>query len=227
MSKKAKENTIIHKTVRAATAIIIICFIISSFSIIMLSHLYSIGKYDKKFEMFGVYEKFEKELALNKTSNIISFIESEQELDRNFFNTDERDHLLDVRVIANKIKFLNILSLSLILVSLISLAYVDKNNFFANTSKTLLYSGLAIILILVLALMVYLTIGFDIFFERFHQLLFVDNYAFDPRVSNMKALFPDSFFLYTLKRIYLEVFIIGLLAAAAGTFVRIKIKKRK
>ena len=80
--------------------------IISVFLILLLSsvfsYLYNLNYYDKKYQQNSVYDRFDKETAMNATKNLFGFFKSKNELDVNFYNERERSHLLDVKLLIQK-----------------------------------------------------------------------------------------------------------------------------
>ena len=61
-------------------------------------------------------------------------------------------------------------------------------------------------------------------FSAFHKVFFTGNYAFDPNVSNMKALFPDEFFFDTAKIIIMDIIRKALFVMSFGFLLRIFFK---
>lgn len=227
MNKSQKENITILNYVNK---FLMILFIISIFFVslisLVFSNTYDLGKYDTRFEKFSVYEKFPKEIALEKTQNIISFFDSEQELDRDFFKQDEITHLEEVKNLLSRLKILYFIFIFLTWFTLIVLAYINKKNYFNILSDLFFYSGIFILLILLILVIAYFVIGFDVLFWNFHEIFFIEKFAFDPYFSNMKSLFPDVLFFDIGRNIIIELVLEGILFLIVGLVVK-KNKKIK
>lgn len=200
-------------------------FFIISFSS-LFSYLYDINYYDKGYAKYNIYQRFTKEKAMNATENILGYFKSENMLDDVFFNKDEISHLYDVKVIIGKINAIYIASLIAFWAAL-SLSYITlKEKFPGFFSSILLYSGLASLALMLSSVAAYLFSGFDFLFLKFHELFFTGNYMFDPRVSNMKALFPDAFFFDMASAIAAAIIIKSLLISASGYILRERFQKK-
>lgn len=186
-NRKRKADTII---LSAAFVILSIVLLFSSLFAIMQSFYF-----DYAFEKYDVYERFERERALEANENILDFLNHENSLDSNFLMEDEISHLEDVRHILDRIKLIYHFSLVLLFVLLI----IYGHEIFKVSST--------ILLILFIFLLIYYIFGFDFVFLRFHQIFFTGNYAFDPSVSNMKAIYPDGLFMFFSQLFYLKTVI--------------------
>jgi len=195
VNKKVKKNIIIHKKkINYLLFLIVIpVFFIILFST-LYSQLYNLNYYDKKYELYNVYETFEKDIAINKTNNLLNYFKSKNELDSTFFNEDEISHLNDVRNLLNTTRQIYYLSMTIFWITLIIIYLINKQNISDFFFKVLFVSGIFTISFFVLFGLYYLAYGFDNLFLKFHELLFIGNYSFDPTISNMKALFSDEFF---------------------------------
>lgn len=200
--------------------------IIISFLSPILSNTYDLKKYDSRFQKFGVYNVLEKEVALDKAQNIISFFKSKSNLDNTFFSENEISHLYDVKNILQKSKTTYYFSLFLIWSSLIILAFLDKKNYFINLSNTTFSLGLIILVMITLFLVLYYLFGFKFVFEKFHHVFFTGNYAFDPHISNLKKLFPDIFFYDVSRTILFSLITQSIFFLVMGYVIK-KVSKKK
>jgi uncharacterized membrane protein len=227
VSKKQKTNTIIHKQIKF---FILILFVLSIFFVSIISYIFSntydITKYDLRFERFGVYDRFIKEEALQKTQNIITFFKYESELDKDFFKYDEIIHLEEVRSILSVTNIVYHIFIFIVFTIIILLFFIAKKNSLSFFFDMLFYSGFFIVSTIILFMIIYSVFGFGFLFEKFHQVFFVNKYAFDPLVSNMKALFPDRLFYDIFKTILVNVFLEGILFLSLGCIGRNKKNKK-
>jgi hypothetical protein len=167
--------------------------------------------FDYSFEKYGVYDSFGREDALGRSRMIVNFILHGDGMDETFLKEDEISHLEDVKHLVAKFRAIYLLS---ILALLILLMVYGIN--ILNSSKIVL------IMILLLSL-IYLASDFDFVFQKFHEYFFTGNYAFDPSVSNMKALYPDSLFMF----FSLVVFFKLAIKATAIYFCKVLLTSRK
>lgn len=207
------------------TKIIFLFFLISLINILFFSSIffytYNLNYYDKEYNKYNIYNLFSKELALNKTINIMNFFKNKELLDDKFFNENEISHLNDVRIIFNKINFIYNFSL---IVFFIILFYILKIKDYMKLFNSFIVAGLIGVSLIFLLVLFYSLFSFDFLFEYFHILFFKDNYAFDPKVSNMKALFPNEFFFDIAESIILLTFIKFFILLLFGFFLKFKFK---
>jgi integral membrane protein (TIGR01906 family) len=206
--------------------ILLFLIIISVFSIILFSSLFSfiydIKYYDNKYLQYKIYDKFSKEQALNETKNLFGYLQFKNDLDMNFFNKQEESHLNDVKIIINKIYVIYFISLFIFWSTLAYYYFFNKRQMLWFFSRFLFYSGIFSLGILLLLGLFYLFFGFNSLFSYFHQIFFAGNYSFNPAVSNMKALFPDEFFMDIGIAIVLRTFVKGFLLFSIGIYFRRK-----
>ncbi len=198
-------------------SIISVFFIISISSI--FSYLYDLNYYDKKYQQYKIYDRFSKETAGNATKNLFGYFQSKNELDMAFFNEQEKSHLNDVKIILQKIQFIYIFSLIIFWTILLLVYLLFKKIFVRFFSQILLLSGIFSVSLILLFALIYLLFGFDFLFLKFHEIFFIGNYAFDPAVSNMKALFPDEFFFDISLAIVLRTLLKAIMLTVVGYFL--------
>lgn len=206
------------------TTFLIICIIFIVYFSSMFFYSYNLNYYEKKYQEYKIYNLFQKEIAINKTLNIFGYLQYREDLDKSFFNQKEESHLNDVRVILKKIDFIYKISL---VSFFIILFYFTKKKDFKKIFNAFIYSGLIGISFILIIGMFYFIAGFDVLFEYFHIIFFKDNYSFDPRFSNMKALFPDEFFLDMGKAILILAFIKFINLIIFGFILKRKLKNKK
>ena len=144
-----------------------------------------------------------------------------------FFNEQERSHLYDVKILIQKAALLFYVSLVISLVIIITQYILNGKRVILLLSKIFIYTGIFTILLLSFFFLLYLFAGFDFLFIKFHEILFIGNYSFDPNVSNMKALFPDAFFFDISQAIIILTLFKSILLIAIGLLINRKLFKRK
>jgi uncharacterized membrane protein len=204
-----------HKLTNKFVSLFLSIVILLSITFFMI---HNINYYDKKYQQYKVYDIFEQDVALNATKSILGFFESDNELDSNFFKPDEVSHLQDVK------DFLNILRLILIVFLIIVLFFLVFNFIQGNKifDKLFFYTGTITISIFLFFGLIYFLLGFDFLFEAFHKIFFVENYAFDPRFSNMILLFPNKFFQDFMFDIIIRTNISAILMIVVGKIIKKK-----
>lgn len=151
------------------------------------------------------------------TSNILEFLMQKKPVSPAFFTREEISHLEDVKIIVQKVKRLRNISLAATL--LIVLITISRQR---ELAKTFFSTGIFLVGFPLLMILVYIVTGFDYLFIKFHQLFFTGNYAFDPAVSNLKALFPDAIFFQLAKDIVIRTILAGTGVMLIGLFLRKK-----
>lgn len=180
---------------RKADIIILSLSVLALFFILLFSSLYSSieeNYFSYSFERYGVYDIFDKQDADIKSAEIVDFLKGSEKNRLEFLKEDEISHLIDVRNILSIIRIIYFASLTLFIFLLL-----------LNWKQALKSSGIVLILILLLVSLYYI-IGFSYAFEFFHKLFFAGNYAFDPNVSIMKALYPDELFMWFSQIIFFK-----------------------
>ncbi len=181
-----------------ADIIILSLSAISLFFILLFSSLYSSieqNYFSYSFEKYGVYEIFDKQDADTKNAGIVAFLKGSEKNSLDFLKEDEISHLKDVRNILSTISIIYFASLTTFFFLLL-----------LNWKLVLNSSGIVLILIVLLVFFYYI-MGFSYAFEFFHKVFFAGNYAFDPNVSIMKALYPDGLFMWFSQVVFIKLFL--------------------
>ncbi|MCM2324850.1 MAG: DUF1461 domain-containing protein [Candidatus Woesearchaeota archaeon] len=176
-SKKAMGNTIIPKLVFSA-----FIFLILIYSSVM--SVLDIKVLEYGFSRYGVYEIFSEEEAQERAQDILDFFDTGSGFQ--YFNEDEQSHLMDVKILLDRFSIAAFFSMLIILFWIL----LDK-----GALDYLMFSSIFSLIALVLVIAPFV-VDFSFMFQKFHELFFAGNYSFDPKVSEMKALFPDAFFMY-------------------------------
>ena len=188
----------------------------------MFSYIYNTNYYNKKYQQYGVYDRFTKEEALNATENLFGYFKSKNLLDMDFFNEQEASHLSDVKNLIQRAQQLYYVSVSLFWTVLVVMYLLNRKHFIKFFADMMFYSGAFAIALIVIFSLLYITTGFDFIFVKFHELFFTGNYAFNPATSNMKSLFSDAFFRDLSMRIFLITLLKAGLLTGAGYVFRAK-----
>lgn len=149
--------------------------------------------YKAEFEKYGVYGRFDKDVADPAVESLIGYMKSGYPLS-DFFNEKEKVHMFDVCNIVQKVLLVFFILLSVFVVSLFS----GRGYFF----KSLFYGGVCSLAVILLFFLVS-SVWFDFIFYKFHELSFSNDFwMLNPDVDNLKALLPDGFFYDALLRIF-------------------------
>lgn len=218
MNKKVAKNIITRKI-----KIIEIFLILSIIAIVLFStlfsYIYNLNYYDKKYEQYGVYQKFDRTFLLEKTKELFDFFKNKGDLDTSFYYDLEISHLNDVKEIIQKARSYYTLSLIVFWAILIIYYIKNKKDFIKIFLRSITISGGLILMLMLFFLSMYFVFGFDILFIQFHKIFFTGNWMFDPNISNMKSMFPDAFFLDMSRSILLSIATKSLFMAIFGYFV--------
>ena len=179
-------------------------------------YLYNETFYYKEFNKNNVNVK-DKELILD---NLLNFFKDKNEL--KYFNEKESSHLADVKNLIDKFisVFYFLIILDMLLFTILFIKY--KKILIKNIKKTLLYSG--ILTIAVILVFILLSLNFDFLFDNFHILFFAGNWLF-PEDSLLIQLFPFNFFYDYFLKILINSFIISLILILISLLLKKKIKK--
>ena len=205
------------KTPRILLILVIPIVFVIIFLSTFFSFLYNINYYEKEYKKYNIYERFSAEKARNETLSLFGYFKSRNKLDGSFFNKNEISHLSDVKMLIDKVSRVYYICLFLFWGILVYF-YLSKT-FISYFGKLLLYSGIFSLSVILLLGFLYLISGFDFLFVRFHEVFFTGNYAFDPDVSNMKALFSDGFFLDICLAVIFQTLLKAILLIVTGRFI--------
>lgn len=182
------------------TGLIFTLLVVSTCFLILISSLfyflYNPEYYRTEYLKLNISRKFNIDEGMGAILNILQFFKTDGKLDSSFFSVAEMLHLEDVKKIILGINWIYGVSAGLTLAAAAYLLiYEKKNKAIFYISSAAVVSGISVILLILVALLFSHMLGFNFIFLKFHLVFFEGNYAFDPEVSNMKALFPDEFFL--------------------------------
>lgn len=153
---------------------------------------FNFGFYQKLYQKVGVYQTFsDREIVNYATDNLFEYFRGKNKLDHNFFSTQAKLHLKDVKNILQVTSGLFYLSLATVLTISIVLVFKKQykrlaRSFFISSVITLVFVGL-------LAFGIFQV--FDPIFIKFHQVAFNNNLWLFPADDNLIRLFPQQFFI--------------------------------
>lgn len=183
--------------------------------------------YKEKFLEYGIRQDIPAADSLHQ--KVINFIKGASNDLPDEFSQREKQHLWDVRRLANILKIALYMLIALFALLLIGSALVLK-----ASSRILNFVGGALAFggILSFALAAFLLLltsfSFSSAFESFHRLFFQDGtYTFDPAMEMLVRLYPEQFFMELGMTASKWVIISSVLVALFGAFLILKSKNKK
>ncbi|MBT7902619.1 TIGR01906 family membrane protein [Candidatus Woesearchaeota archaeon] len=193
---------------------LIIIFLIILFPIILVSDSLEKTTFDESFYVaqfneLGVYDNFpdNDQVSINLiNTQVITYLKgSNPALPRSFFNQKEIDHMLDVKVLFNKLFALKYGGVALFVI-LSAILYFLKPNFFKSLNGVFL--GGSILTLILIAAGFFMLVNFDSSFTKFHNVFFEEgSWTFDADSENIVNLYPFQFFLNIFQRIVIIIFL--------------------
>ncbi|MEM4245222.1 MAG: TIGR01906 family membrane protein [Candidatus Nanoarchaeia archaeon] len=192
----------------AIIMLIPIIILLSNFTLLAFNERY----YEKQYEKNNLYSQIPKEQADEATKQLIEYLRDGKELQGDYFNQKEKQHLKDVRNIIRTL--LIILGISIIAAPFLMIKQGIKNK--KILAITIIAGGLLTILLIVIFFLA-LT-NFESTFIRFHEVMFTNQlWLLDPATDKLIVMYPENFFYEITKNIAVR----SLLVALATTFVGI------
>src|SRR3989344_392194 len=177
------------KIITLSFILVILVFLFSSLLV-----LYDYGFYKTGFIVADSYNNFEDKNYLDKTSvNLVNYFVGKEEL-FNDYTTDEKSHLLDVKILIDRIAIL--FFVLVLLFCFILFSFNNSNELW----KIFFYSSILIIFICLIFVLVSV-FNFGNLFDRFHILLFENGTWMFSEDSLLIRMFPIKFFVYGFVRI--------------------------
>lgn len=106
------------------------------------------------------------------------------------YNEAEIGHMLDVKILADQIRFIWIVAMIIVLVG--TLYFVTKPELAYYGWRTVMYGGLTTVAIL-LGIALFILLAWDVFFVQFHELLFPPGTWTFAYTDGLIRLFPEQF----------------------------------
>ncbi len=140
------------------------------------------------------------------SQEIIRYIQTGSPLDSKYFSNQAVVHMTDVKSLFNLAILTKTIS---ILITITAAIYLIKQNKKRMIAKSLSLS-ISTTLLLAVLIGIFSLLNFDIFFIKFHQMLFKnDLWIFDAN-DNLIKIFPQSFFVFITGKIFLNIIITNL-----------------
>ncbi|MBI4037670.1 DUF1461 domain-containing protein, partial [Candidatus Curtissbacteria bacterium] len=191
--------------------------------IIILSSFYylffNFNYWQKLFQKSEVYQTFTKEDADQKAENVLGFYKNKNVLEKNFFSGQAILHLTDVK----RALYLSVGYFSL---SLSALLIITSILFIKKKAKLFLFSlavGSGFTALLISALGLGLTKGFNQLFLIFHKKVFSNDLWLFPPDDNLVKLFPTQFFVFFANRLAIQIILTSLVISILTFLVRKKL----
>ena len=154
--------------------------------------VFNVCFYQKLYQKTGVYQTFsDREIANYATDNLLGYFRGKNALDHNFFSTQAKLHLEDVRNILKLTS--NLFYLSLATVLTISIILVFKKHYRNLATSFFISSIITLVFVGLLAFGIFQV--FDPIFIKFHQGAFDNNLWLFPADDNLIRLFPQQLFI--------------------------------
>ena len=145
---------------------------------------------------------------INNTSNLLDYLNSKAELNTSWFTEKDILHMKDVRTLYNVSFYTMIFFIVLFIITTILIIILSKHKTMFYITRTFNKTLLAfIILIIVLAGII--SYNFNLFWIKFHQLLFSnDLWLLSPDESNLIKMVPEEFFISLITTIILHILLL-------------------
>lgn len=187
--------------------------------------------YKKEFLKYDVYSKLANEDIEKINNDVLLYLKhGNNELIKNdFFNTKEKQHLLDVK---NLIQGLNLFFYFLIILFfflLLTLFFLVKNKKKRVKYIVIILIGSSLLTIVdVFFFWLIVKLNFAGFFDKFHNLFFKPGtWIFDPAVDKIITLYPQGFFYDITIKIILDTLFWALILILIGILFIVLVYNKK
>lgn len=189
------------------TLLIPIIILLANFAFLAFNEKY----YERQYTKNAVYDQIPKEQVDGATEQLINYLRDGKELQGDYFNAKEKEHLKDVR---NIINFLMItLSISIMVGAAIIVISFKKNKRLFGMS---LIAGGLLTILLIVGLYFILT-NFHYAFLKSHELTFNNElWLLDPATDKLIVMFPENFFYGITQNIVVRSLITAVATTAIG-----------
>jgi len=185
--------------------------------------LFDADFYQAEFEKYRVYERFGKENIDKTNSGLSAYFKdgkSNNLLDDDFFDFEEKRHLLDVKNIVQKTPSLLVWMVGIVIFLLILFYLTDFKRLTEYIPLILIFSG-AVTLIFGLILLLFVRLNFDLPFAFLHKMLFEEGTWLFSGDSNLIGMYPIGFFYDFSRGIFFNAALHGFVLVLIGFFIRI------
>jgi len=182
--------------------------------------------YGKEFQEYGVGQIVPSAALLHE--KVMDFIRGASDELPDEFSQREKQHLLDVRKLANILKIALYMLIAFFALLLIGSALVLKtSNRIINFIGGALAFGGILSFALAAFLLLLIILNFSSAFESFHHLLFQEGtYTFDPSIEMLVRIYPEQLFMELGMAISKWFLVSSALAALSGAFLILKSKNK-
>lgn len=174
---------------------------------IILTNFFSLtfnfGFYKSIYETQKIYSSFQSEDIDIRTQELIGYFRGQNKLEDNFFSSQAKMHLADVKSLLQTISFTN--NIIILIVVLICLIFIKKK--MTNTLKKTLIKGSAFLVLIEILFIASFFLNFNFIFVKFHQIFFRNDLWLFPPEDNLVLLFPISFFVQFAKQLLINILI--------------------
>jgi integral membrane protein (TIGR01906 family) len=211
-------NYKVKKAIIAINSILLIIIILfAPFSF----YVFNFKFYEKLYERNDVYKTLDRNDVAILTTSVFNFLKYGEDFKRfelknnlNYFTDNEISHLMDVKILFDKI--LVLLYSSIILIIILTLFLLEKNILGFLRSISSFFVIATSIIIFLLVILYFLGNNFGSLFENMHLVLFPGgNWAF-PEGSLLITLLPFGFFYDFFIRLLSTSFIISIIIIIIG-----------
>jgi integral membrane protein (TIGR01906 family) len=182
--------------------------------------LFNTSFYEQEFEKQGVYEEFGKEKVDDVNSELLAYFKDGKKnnlVDTDFFELEEKKHLLDVKNTVQKTSILLIILVGSVVVLLIILALANLEEFTGKLAIVFILGG-ALTVVITLAIFLLAKLNFDLLFTFMHTMLFEEGTWLFPEGSNLIGIYPAGFFYDSSIKIFFNSAIHGFVLAFIASF---------
>lgn len=197
-----------------STASIVIVIILSN----LLFLTFNYNNYIYLLEKNNIYINFQKQQVNQKVNDLIDYFRGKNNLEDNFFSTQAKIHLKDVKSLINIAFAITIISVVYLICVEIFLSKMRKISLLMKSVQdAALITPLIAFLFAIFSLS-----NFDFVFVKFHELLFRNNYWLFDSSDNIVKLFTDKFFTSFATQLFTNITITSL---ALILFAKLQLKK--
>ena len=163
----------------------------------------------------NVYEQFPSAQVVDyQTESLINYLCCNKPISNNFYSNRELSHLADVKNIIKLVNIESYIFLLTFLIIFIVLLYKKQTKLLMEKLKLA-----SLITIIIITLLWFLSvINFDLFFLKFHYIVFDNDYWQLPQNSNLIKMFPAQFFANFANRIALQTLIMAIIIFLTSFF---------
>lgn len=177
---------------------------------LLLSNVLFLSKSEKfhfkTYEEVGVYSTLDRAEVESATYELLKYFSKDTVLSSSFFSNQAKLHLADVKSLFDIAKIVSLMSLVLIVSSLFYLYLQNKKTQILISLKIgIILLGASVFICGVLSIL-----NFAFFFQKFHEIFFVNNLWLFPEEDKLVQIFPQEFFVEFLKKLLVNLFISAL-----------------